>query len=83
MWGLYDGRDTLICNFPSVSPSGEQHVLLYKTCGGRDDGRRDSERIKAPGQAPKIIIVNGVHAEPGRVLLDGDILSLFSPVGGG
>ncbi len=39
--------------------------------------------LKLPGQAPKIIIVNGVHAEPGRVLLDGDILSLFPPVGGG
>ena len=39
--------------------------------------------LKLPEQTPKIIILNGVHAEADRVLRDGDVLSLFPPVGGG
>jgi molybdopterin converting factor small subunit len=39
--------------------------------------------LKLPEQTPKIIILNGVHADAGRVLRDGDVLSLFPPVGGG
>ncbi len=39
--------------------------------------------LKLPENIPKIIIVNGIHARPGQVLLDGDILSFFPPVGGG
>ncbi len=39
--------------------------------------------LKLPEQTPKIIILNGVHADASRVLRDGDVLSLFPPVGGG
>jgi molybdopterin converting factor small subunit len=39
--------------------------------------------LKLPEDTPKIIILNGVHADAGRVLRDGDTLSLFPPIGGG
>lgn len=30
-----------------------------------------------------VLFINGVHAEPGRVLAEGDRVGLFPPVGGG
>ncbi|MHB8764101.1 MAG: MoaD/ThiS family protein [Deferrisomatales bacterium] len=36
-----------------------------------------------PEDKPKILLVNGRHAELGRVLEDGDELAVFPPVAGG
>lgn len=36
-----------------------------------------------PADKPRIILVNGRHAEPDHVLADGDLLSVFPPVAGG
>jgi len=41
------------------------------------------ETLKLPEHVPKIIIVNGIHAEPGRALQEGDVLSPFPPIAGG
>jgi molybdopterin converting factor small subunit len=39
--------------------------------------------LKLPEDTPKIITVNGAHAETDRMLRDGDVLSLFPPIVGG
>ena len=39
--------------------------------------------LKLPEHTPKIIMVNGIHAEPDRALRDGDVVSLFPPLFGG
>ena len=36
-----------------------------------------------PLEKPRIILVNGRHADLGRVLSDGDLLAVFPPVAGG
>ena len=40
-------------------------------------------RLEIPEQEAAIIMVNGRHAGPDRILKDGDTLSLFPPLGGG
>ena len=39
--------------------------------------------LKLPDDIPRIIIVNGIHAEPDHVIKDGDVVSLFPPLAGG
>jgi sulfur-carrier protein len=41
------------------------------------------KELKLPDDIPRIIIVNGLHSEPDRVLEDGDVISLFPPLAGG
>lgn len=38
---------------------------------------------KIDTEKAKILLVNGVHAEPGQQLKDGDAVSVFPPVAGG
>jgi sulfur carrier protein len=39
--------------------------------------------LNLPEDIPLLKIVNGVHADPGKMLKEGDVLALFPPVGGG
>jgi molybdopterin converting factor small subunit len=39
--------------------------------------------LGVPEDKPRILLVNGRHAEIGQVLNDGDVLSVFPPVAGG
>ncbi len=73
----------LFATFRQFLPPGSNTFSFTKRVEEGTTVEEIVRELKLPGQAPKIIIVNGVHAEPGRVLLDGDILSLFPPVGGG
>jgi len=41
------------------------------------------DKIVSLMEIPKLILVNGSHAEKGQLLKDGDRVSLFSPVAGG
>ena len=41
------------------------------------------EHLKLPAGDVKIVFVNGLVRSPDHVLLDGDELGLFPPVGGG
>jgi molybdopterin converting factor small subunit len=41
------------------------------------------ESIGLPAGVAGLVLVNGVHAEAGTPLHDGDEVSLFPPVGGG
>lgn len=36
-----------------------------------------------PADKPRIILINGIHADQDVALKDGDILALFPPVAGG
>ena len=40
-------------------------------------------RLKIPAKQPKIIFLNGVHADETTVLKDGDRLGVFPPLAGG
>ena len=40
-------------------------------------------RFGVPLEKPRIILVNGRHADLGRVLTNGDLLAVFPPVAGG
>jgi hypothetical protein len=40
-------------------------------------------QLKIPPDAPRTILVNGFMRGDGEILRGGDILSLFSPLGGG
>ena len=41
------------------------------------------KELGLPEDIPKIVIVNGTHAELDRVLKEGDVLSVFPPLAGG
>jgi sulfur carrier protein ThiS len=41
------------------------------------------QTLGVPDDLPKIVLVNGQHAGEGRLLTDGDIVSVFPPLIGG
>jgi len=41
------------------------------------------DRLKIPREQPKIIFLNGLHAEETMVLNEGDRLGIFPPLAGG
>jgi molybdopterin converting factor small subunit len=41
------------------------------------------DRLRVPAEAPKVIFLNGVHADREAVLKEGDRVSAFPPVAGG
>ncbi len=73
----------LFATFRAFLPAGSKTFSFTKSLEEETTVEEILRELKLPEQTPKIIIVNGIHAEPGRVLRDGDILSLFPPVGGG
>jgi molybdopterin converting factor small subunit len=46
-------------------------------------GQMLKDEIKFPGDVPKVILINGLHAQEGQQLEDGDRVSLFAPIAGG
>ena len=40
-------------------------------------------RFDIPDEEVAILLINGFHSKPGDPVKDGDIISLFPPVGGG
>ena len=40
-------------------------------------------RFKIPTEEVAILLINGFHSKPENPVKDGDIISLFPPVGGG
>ena len=40
-------------------------------------------RFDIPEEEVAILLINGFHSKPGDPVKDGDIISLFPPVGGG
>lgn len=39
--------------------------------------------LNLPENITLLIIVNGIHSDPQKILKEGDVLALFPPVGGG
>ena len=73
----------LFATFREFLPPGSNTFSFTKVLEEETTVEEVVRELKLPEHTPKIIIVNGVHADAGRVLRDGDILSLFPPVGGG
>jgi molybdopterin converting factor small subunit len=40
-------------------------------------------RFDIPEEEVSILLINGFHSKPGDSVKDGDVISLFPPVGGG
>ena len=40
-------------------------------------------RFDIPEEEVSILLINGFHSKPGDPVKDGDVISLFPPVGGG
>ena len=40
-------------------------------------------RFKIPAEEVSILLINGFHSKPEDPVKDGDVISLFPPVGGG
>ena len=40
-------------------------------------------RFEIPAEEVAILLINGFHSKPGDAVKDGDVISLFPPVGGG
>ena len=40
-------------------------------------------RFDIPAEEVAILLINGFHSKPGDPVKDGDVVSLFPPVGGG
>ena len=41
------------------------------------------DQLKIPREQPKIIFLNGIHAQETKVLKEGDRLGIFPPLAGG
>lgn len=73
----------LFATFRDFLPPGSTTFSFTKVLEEETKVEEILRELKLPEEVPKIIIINGLHADAGRVLRDGDILSLFPPVGGG
>ncbi|MGD0487639.1 MAG: MoaD/ThiS family protein [Syntrophorhabdales bacterium] len=73
----------LFATFRAFLPPGSNTFSCTKVLKEGTTVEEVLRALKLPEHTPKIIILNGAHADAGRVLRDGDILSLFPPVGGG
>ena len=74
-------RVKLLLNFKEKAPQGEESFDLQLSQGATIGQALDI--LSIPESAPKVIIVNGRVANPGRELMDGDELPVFPPVEGG
>jgi molybdopterin converting factor small subunit len=73
----------LFATLASYLPEGnEENAALLDL----PDGATVASLLSAlgvPDDLPLITLVNGQDAEPGRDLMDGDVLSVFPPLSGG
>jgi molybdopterin converting factor small subunit len=73
----------LFATFREFLPPGSSAFSFTRSYEEETTVARIVEELKLPGNIPKIIIVNGIHATRDRVLQDGDVVSIFPPVAGG
>lgn len=73
----------LFATFRDFLPPGSTMFSFTKVLEAGTTVREAIEALKLPEHVPKIIILNGIHAEPDRALQEGDVLSLFPPIAGG
>jgi molybdopterin converting factor small subunit len=73
----------LYANFRDFLPPGSTTFAMKKSL---ERGMTIEELVKdlgLPEDVPKIVIVNGSHAEFDYVVKDGDTVSVFPPLAGG
>jgi sulfur-carrier protein len=73
----------LYATFRDFLPSGSSTFGMTKSLDREMTIAELVKEIGLPEDIPKIVIVNGTHAELDRVLKDGDVLSVFPPLAGG
>ena len=73
----------LFATFRDFLPPGSTTFSFTRVLEAGTTVQEVLQALKLPEHVPKIIIVNGIHAEPQRVLQEGDVLSIFPPVAGG
>jgi molybdopterin converting factor small subunit len=73
----------LYATFRDFLPPGTSGFGMMKSLDKEITIAELAKEIGLPEDAPKIVIVNGSHAELDRVLKDGDVVSLFPPLAGG
>ncbi len=73
----------LFATFREFLPAGCVGYSFFKVLDRETTAGEVVGGLGLPEDVPKIVIVNGTHSEPDRVLNDGDVLSVFPPVAGG
>jgi len=73
----------LFANFRDFLPEGSKGFSYTMSFDAEKTVNDVMHELKLPDDIPRIIIVNGTHAEPDHVIKDGDVVSLFPPLAGG
>ena len=73
----------LFANFRDFLPPGSKASSFFTSFDGEKTVADVMRDLKLPEDVPRIVIVNGLHAEADHVLQDGDVVSLFPPLAGG
>ena len=73
----------LYASFKSHLPENSSGESCVVEVGEGTTIRELRERMDIPAMAPKVIFLNGVHAQGDEVLKEGDRLGAFSPGAGG
>jgi molybdopterin converting factor small subunit len=73
----------LFANFRDFLPEGSKVFSYFMSFDGEKTVHDVIHELKLPDDIPRIIIVNGIHAEADHVIKDGDVVSLFPPLAGG
>jgi sulfur carrier protein ThiS len=68
--------------FRDYSPQREGFICAIEVPEG-SSVKDVCTQLKIPSDAPRMVLVNGLTREDSEILRAGDILSLFSPLGGG
>jgi molybdopterin synthase sulfur carrier subunit len=73
----------LYATFRDFLPQGSSTFSMTRSLDKEMTIAEMVKELGLPEDIPKIVIVNGSHAEFDYVLKDGDILSVFPPLAGG
>jgi molybdopterin converting factor small subunit len=64
-------------------PAGSRDGAAFVDVPDGETARELARRLRIPADLDRVLLVNGVDAEPDRPLRDGDVLTVFPPLAGG
>jgi sulfur-carrier protein len=73
----------LFANFRDYLPAGNDSFGVKRSLDNPITVDELIQQMGLPEDVPKIIIVNGLHADFDYVVKDGDVVSIFPPLAGG
>ncbi|MCX5802144.1 MAG: MoaD/ThiS family protein [Proteobacteria bacterium] len=73
----------LFATFRDYLPEGTSGFAFKKTLKKETTVGEVIKELNLPEDTPKIILIKGNHAKEGYILQDGDVVSIFPPMGGG